>query len=74
MENINFVPEDVQRILSSHEISEKYNKQEVFYKKTALKNVAIFTRKNLCGSLFLVKMKAFKPATLLRNSNTGSLP
>ena len=34
MKNINFVPEDVQKILSSHKILEKYNEQEVFYIKT----------------------------------------
>ena len=33
MKNVNFVSEDVQRILSSHKISEKYNEQEVYYKK-----------------------------------------
>ena len=32
MENVNFIPKDIQRILSSYKISEKYNKQEVFYK------------------------------------------
>ena len=32
MKNINFVPEDKQRILSSHKISEKYNEREVFCK------------------------------------------
>ena len=32
--NINFVPEDIQIILSSHESSEKYNEWEVFYIKS----------------------------------------
>ena len=42
MKNVNFVSKDVQRILSSHNISEKYNDQEAFYiKKTVLKNFAI---------------------------------
>ena len=31
---INFVPKDVQIILSLHKVSEKYNEQEVFYKKS----------------------------------------
>ena len=31
MKNINFVPEDIQGILSSHKISEKDNEQDVFY-------------------------------------------
>ena len=48
MKNVNFVPKDVQRILSSYKISEKYNEQEVFYKKTFLKNFGIFTGKHLC--------------------------
>ena len=30
MKNINFVPKDVQRILSSDKISEKYHEQKVF--------------------------------------------
>ena len=34
MKNINFVPEDIQIILSSHESSEKYNEQDVFYIKS----------------------------------------
>ena len=29
MKNVNFVPKHVQRILSTHKISEKYNEQEV---------------------------------------------
>ena len=37
-----------------------------------LKNVAIFTGKLLCWSLFLIKLQAFRSATLLnRDSNTG---
>ena len=31
--NFNFVPKDIQRVLSSYKISEKYNDQEVFYEK-----------------------------------------
>ena len=34
MKNINFVPEDIQGILSSHKISEKYNERDVFYIKS----------------------------------------
>ena len=55
MKNVNFVPKDVQRILSSHKISEKYNEQKVFHKKAALKNFAIFTGKHLCWNLFFNK-------------------
>ena len=43
MKNVNFVSKDIQRILSSHKISGKYNEQEVFYKKICYKNFAIFT-------------------------------
>ena len=48
IENINFVPKDVQGILSSDKISEKYNEQKVLFKKTVLNNFAIFTGKYLC--------------------------
>ena len=48
MKNINFVPKDVQRILSSDKISEKCNEQKVFFKKIVLNNFAIFTGKYLC--------------------------
>ena len=58
MKNINFVPKEVQRILLSHETSENYNEQEV-NKKDVLKNLAIFTGKYLCWSLFFNKMQAF---------------
>ena len=38
-----------------------------------LKNVTNFTWKHLCWSLFLTKLPAFEPATLLkRDSNTGA--
>ena len=44
----------------------------MFY-KVVLKNFAIFTRKQLCWSLFLIRLQDFKPATLLqRDSNTGA--
>ena len=34
-------------------------------KKAALKNLAIFTEEHLCWSLFLIKLQAFRPASLL---------
>ena len=44
---------------------------EVFCKKRDFKNFAIFKRKYLCCSPFLIKFAAFRPATLLkRDSNT----
>ena len=45
---------------------------EVFCKKAAFKTYAALTRKQLCWSLFLIKLQTFKPATLLKtDSNTG---
>ena len=41
-------------------------------KKAVLKNFAIFTGKQQCLSLFLIKLQDVMPATLLeRDSNTG---
>ena len=39
---------------------------EEFYKKGVVKNFAIFTEKHLCWSLFLIKLQAYRPATLLK--------
>ena len=45
---------------------------EVFCKKAGLRNLAIFTRKCLGWSFFLIKLQAFRPAILLkRDSNIG---
>ena len=41
-------------------ITKKYNEQEVFYKKTVLKNFAIFIGKHLCWSLFFNKNAEFQ--------------
>ena len=47
-----------------------YQKQpsELFYKKTVLKNFAIFTGKHLCWSSFLIKLQAFRliPSALFK--------
>ena len=44
---------------------------EMLFKKVVLKNFAHLTEKHLCWSLFLIKMEAWRPATLLkRESNT----
>ena len=40
MKKVNFVPKDVQRILLSHKILEKYNEQKVFHKKAVHKTIA----------------------------------
>ena len=48
---------------------------EVFCKKAVLKTFVIFTGKHFCWGLFLIKLQAFRPATLLkRNFNTGVFP
>ena len=62
----------VSEICGSNEFIQ-YQKQppEVFYKKLFLKNSAIFTGKTCVGVSVLVKLTAFRPATLLkRDSNT----
>ena len=73
MKNVNFVPKDIQRILSSHKISEKYNEQEVFYKKNLFLKIWQHSQENTYVKFsFLIKIQAFSwPATLLkRDSNT----
>ena len=45
---------------------------EVFCEKGVCKNFTNFTGKHLSWSLFLIKLQAFKSATLLKtDSNTG---
>ena len=53
MKNVDFVLKDVQRLLSSHKISERQWTRGVLYKD--LKNFAIFTGKHQCRSLFFNK-------------------
>ena len=44
---------------------------DVLHKKASLKNVAIFTGKHLCWSLFLIKLQAFSYTTSFKKeSNT----
>ena len=72
MKNVNFVvPKDVQRILSSHKISEKFNEQEVFYK-----TLSQYSQQNTCARVYFIK-KSFKnnfiileSILLKRDSNT----
>ena len=43
----------------------------MYFRISVLKKFAMFTRKHLCWSLFLINMQAWRPATLLkRDSNT----
>ena len=58
MKNFNFVPKDVQRILSSHKVSEKYNEEKVFTRKLFLK-MSQYSQQNTCvGISFLIKLQA----------------
>ena len=61
MKNINFVPKDVQRILSSDKISEKYNEQKVFFEKWFL-IISQYSQENTCvgGISFLIKIKGLQ--------------
>ena len=44
----------------------------IFIKISVVKNLAIFTGKHLCWSLFLRKLQVLRPASLLKeDSNTG---
>ena len=47
MKNVTFVHKDVQKIISSHKISKKHNKQLGLLQRGVLKN---FLRKHLCWS------------------------
>ena len=47
----------------------------LFYKKVALRYFAIITEKHWFWGLFLIKLQAFSPPTLLKgNSNTATFP
>ena len=64
-----FEPKSEQKVsLSSHFFlkvnTNKKQSPEVFCKKAVLKNSAILTGKQLCWRLFLIKLQAFRPATL----------
>ena len=43
------------------------------FKKAVLNNFAIFTRKHLCWSLFLIKLLAFSSATLLKRGSSTDI-
>ena len=52
---------------------QKYrSSRSMFFRIGVLKNFAMFTGKNLCWSLFLIKLQAWKPAILFkRDSKIG---
>ena len=66
MKNINFVPKDVQRILSSHNANRR-----CFAKKAVLKISQYSLENTFFGGPFVIKKEALRPATSLRNSNTS---
>ena len=48
------------------------SRSQIFFKIGVLKDFGDFTGKNLCWSLFLIKLQAWRPSTLLRRDcNTG---
>ena len=48
------------------------SRSQIFFRTGVLKIFANFTRKRLCWSLFLIKLPAWRPVTLLkRDSNIG---
>ena len=69
MKHVNFVPKDVQRILSSRKsiMNRKCSTRKLFLK------ILQYSQENTCvGISFLIKMQAFRaPALLKRDSNTG---
>ena len=63
---------DTQYILLTLWLEVQSSRSQMFFKINLLKNFAIFTRKNLCWSLFLIKLQTSRPVTLLKsNSSTG---
>ena len=69
MKHVNFVPKDVQRILSSHKsiMNRKCSTRKLFLK------ISQYSQENTCvGISFLIKMQVFRaPALLKRDSNRG---
>ena len=58
-------------IIGLHGITFRSSHQRGSVKISVIKNFAIFTGKRLCWSLFLIKLQAFRSATLIRkDSNT----
>ena len=64
--------EPLRRILTVKKRNGRSSCSLIFIKISVLKNFAIFTRKQLCWSLFLRKWQVLKHASLLKgDSNTG---
>ena len=56
----------IKKIIHSGLSYDRSSRSQMFFKIDVFKNFAIFTGKQLCSSLFLVKLKSFSPATLLK--------
>ena len=70
---------DLQIFVKTHVLLYFYNETRSSHQrcsvKARLENFAIFTRKHLCWSLFLVKLKPFRGVILLKgDSNKGVFP
>ena len=52
---------------------DRSRRSQIFFKVGVLKNFTDFTGKHLCWSVFLIKLKAFRPATLLKKTPTQVL-
>ena len=64
-----FSEDDIAKIMQTLDPDKAHgrsNRPEVFYKKGALKNVAKFTEKHLCQSLFFNKVAGLRPAAFLK--------
>ena len=46
----------------------------MFLKIDVLKNFAVFTRKQLCSGLYLIKLQAFSPADVLKRLQHRCFP
>ena len=67
MKHVNFVPKDVQRILSSHKsiMNRKCSTRKLFLK------ISEYSQENTCvGISFLIKMQAFRDPALLKETRT----
>ena len=53
--------------------SSRSSRSQMFFKIGVLKNFANFTGKQLCWSIFLIKLQAFRPTTLLKRDFKGTL-
>ena len=60
-------------MLLAHVGKRSNNRSQMFSKAVVLKNLAIFTGKNLCWNLFLVKFHDSRPAFLFKKESSAQL-